>query len=210
MPELTLTFLIPTKKVLNANSMPRNTFVKSKMARELRRMGHQAATRAHPDSELSAERVNAVQALREVSNRQMRLTKDAKKGKLNPQEAALLQTELERTKTGITLPDIDYLFTGPFAVEVTICPSTRSVIDPPNVYQTVKHLVDGCTDAGLWEDDNYQHLVLMSFRHGGRTSGKKGYMEVSLHIRDASSAEASAREQRPAGTTVTVEDSEVR
>lgn len=32
--------------------------------------------------------------------------------------------------------------------------SSRRRADPPNAYPTVKALIDGCTDAGLWDDDN--------------------------------------------------------
>ena len=32
--------------------------------------------------------------------------------------------------------------------------SSRRKADPPNAYPTIKALIDGMTDAGLWPDDN--------------------------------------------------------
>ncbi len=36
-------------------------------------------------------------------------------------------------------------------------PKRQARADPDNLAPTVKHLVDGLTDAGLWADDDYQH-----------------------------------------------------
>lgn len=52
-------------------------------------------------------------------------------------------------------------------VEVVVYAPTRRRLDPPNLYPTVKHLIDGLTDAKLWEDDDWRHLVKMSFTYGG-------------------------------------------
>lgn len=58
---------------------------------------------------------------------------------------------------------------------------TRSRLDPPNLYPTIKAIIDGMTDAGIWVDDNYKVIRSMSFRYGG-LSGKKGYYKFVLTI----------------------------
>ena len=44
----------------------------------------------------------------------------------------------------------------PCGLVVTIYAPTKRRMDPPNFYPTVKALVDGMTDAGLWTDDNHE------------------------------------------------------
>ena len=68
-----------------------------------------------------------------------------------------------------------FLFDGPVEVSVTVCPTTRSRMDPPNVYPSVKALVDGLTDACWWEDDHWRFLPLMSFAYGGSSPVKGCY-----------------------------------
>ena len=63
-----------------------------------------------------------------------------------------------------------------------VCPTTRSRMDPPNVYPSVKALVDGLTDAYWWEDDHWRFLPLMSFTYGGR-SPVKGCYRLVLDVR---------------------------
>lgn len=60
-----------------------------------------------------------------------------------------------------------------FSIEIYVYPPTKRSFDPPNYYPTVKPLVDGMTDAGLWEDDNHTRLTKMSFAYGGELSGLK-------------------------------------
>lgn len=54
-----------------------------------------------------------------------------------------------------------------FEIEVEVFSPTRRRLDPPNLYPTVKHLIDGLTDSGLWDDDDYTKLTKMSFVYGG-------------------------------------------
>lgn len=78
--------------------------------------------------------------------------------------------------------DGSFLFDGPVEVRVMVCPTTRSRMDPPNVYPSVKALVDGLTDACWWEDDHWRFLPLMSFTYGGR-SPVKGCYRLVLDVR---------------------------
>lgn len=62
-----------------------------------------------------------------------------------------------------------------FKIMVTVMPPTRSHLDPPNLYPTVKALIDGFTDAGFWNDDNFRHLAEVGFRYGGLSGEKRVY-----------------------------------
>lgn len=63
--------------------------------------------------------------------------------------------------------DEDYVFNR-FTVECYIYSPTRRSFDPPNLYPSIKALIDGLTDAQWWEDDNHEFMEWMRFRHGGR------------------------------------------
>ncbi|MEF2737453.1 MAG: hypothetical protein U0N15_09645, partial [Bifidobacterium choerinum] len=45
-------------------------------------------------------------------------------------------------------------------------PKKPARADPDNLAPTVKHLIDGLTDAGLWADDDYQHLRRRTYTMG--------------------------------------------
>ena len=55
---------------------------------------------------------------------------------------------------------------GRVRVTVTVQPRTRGRFDPANAYPTVKALIDGCTDAGVWADDDHTHLAGPDMRAG--------------------------------------------
>lgn len=74
----------------------------------------------------------------------------------------------------------------PCEVTVTVFSPTKSKLDPPNLYPTVKAIVDGMTDAGIWIDDNHKVIKSMTFRYGG-LSGEKGYYKLVLDIREVMS-----------------------
>lgn len=69
----------------------------------------------------------------------------------------------------------------PCTVAVTVYAPTRRRLDPPNLYPTVKALIDGLTDANLWPDDNHEVIKMMSFRYGG-LSGESGKFKIVLDI----------------------------
>lgn len=71
-----------------------------------------------------------------------------------------------------------------FIVEVLICPPTRRKLDPPNLYPTVKHLIDGMTDNNWWPDDDWTHMKKMSFSYGGLSErkGAKGDFQVIITV----------------------------
>lgn len=65
---------------------------------------------------------------------------------------------------------------------VFVMPPTKRRMDPPNYYPTVKALVDGLTDCGLWDDDDYKHIEELSFRYGG-TSGVSKHYRIDFFIK---------------------------
>ncbi|WP_172121250.1 hypothetical protein [Actinomyces faecalis] len=49
-------------------------------------------------------------------------------------------------------------YTGRVRVDFYVHTRTHNRMDPANAYPTVKALVDGLTDAGVWADDDDTHL----------------------------------------------------
>lgn len=70
-----------------------------------------------------------------------------------------------------------------FEIDVKILPPTRRRLDPPNLYPTVKPILDGLTDSDLWEDDDWKHLRKLSFEYGG-LSGIKDCYKIILNIKE--------------------------
>lgn len=56
--------------------------------------------------------------------------------------------------------------------------------DPDNLAPTVKHLVDGLTDAGMWADDDYTHLRRRTYTMGTPTR-RAGVWRIDIHITPA-------------------------
>ena len=59
-------------------------------------------------------------------------------------------------------------------------PSQRKA-DPHNAAPTVKALIDGCTDAGLWPDDNSDVLPLIAFGRANTKAPKHTHL-VTLYL----------------------------
>ena len=61
-------------------------------------------------------------------------------------------------------------------------------MDPPNLYPTLKALIDGLTDASWWIDDQFANLVEVSFKYGG-ISGEKDHFKLTLDIEEINNPE---------------------
>ncbi|MGT2896263.1 hypothetical protein ACVRZR_07795 [Streptococcus entericus] len=72
---------------------------------------------------------------------------------------------------------------NPCEVTITVYSPTKSKLDPPNLYPTVKAIIDGMTDAGIWTDDNHNVIKAMTFRYGG-LSGEKGHYRLVFDIKE--------------------------
>lgn len=69
---------------------------------------------------------------------------------------------------------------NPCTVNVIIYSPTKRRLDPPNFYPTIKALVDGMTDAGVWSDDNHEVIKRMSFEYGGLSGDKRYRVELEI------------------------------
>lgn len=64
---------------------------------------------------------------------------------------------------------------------VVVNPPTNRRMDSPNWYPTVKALVDGLTDIGLFADDDDSVISSITFMRGQKTDNKK--YRLDLHIK---------------------------
>ncbi|MGT2958855.1 endodeoxyribonuclease RusA [Streptococcus bovimastitidis] len=71
----------------------------------------------------------------------------------------------------------------PCSVSVTVFSPTNRRFDPPNTYPTLKAILDGFTDAGIWEDDNFEVIKSLSFEYGG-LSGVKDKYKFEIEIEE--------------------------
>lgn len=76
----------------------------------------------------------------------------------------------------------------PCGLIITVFSPTKRRMDPPNLYPTIKALVDGLTDAGVWTDDNHEVIKYMTFQYGG-LSGISGKYRLEMEAREASENE---------------------
>lgn len=68
---------------------------------------------------------------------------------------------------------VSYSMENPCHMTIIISPPTRRRMDTPNWYPTVKALVDGLTDAGVFVDDNDKVIRSYLFLGGAVTKTKK-------------------------------------
>ena len=72
-------------------------------------------------------------------------------------------------------------------VTVTASIPTARRFDPANIAGTVsKHALDGFTDAGLWPDDDSEHVVFVGFQRGPKT-GTRGLYRLTFEIEEVTS-----------------------
>lgn len=73
--------------------------------------------------------------------------------------------------------------TGVVSVIATVHYRTAVRADPANAQPTLKALVDGCTDAGIWADDDSTHLIGPDSRRGCNLPGlRPGEHRIVLTI----------------------------
>ena len=69
---------------------------------------------------------------------------------------------------------------SPCTVTITIYQPTNRRMDAPNWYPTIKALIDGLTDGGLWTDDNNEVIQSITFKFGGLSGSNKYKIEISV------------------------------
>jgi crossover junction endodeoxyribonuclease RusA len=74
-------------------------------------------------------------------------------------------------------------------VVVSVAYPRRGRADPPNASPTVKAVLDGFTDAGLWADDDSEHIVLTSFQREPEPTGVKGLHRLYITIQGTAETE---------------------
>jgi|SRR5699024_656786 len=173
-----LSFELKRKELLNSNSMPKNIGHKGKLASDLRKMGASMGIKNHDDKQRAQERLDTIRIEEDIKSKKSRTRKA-----MNNKKAPVDEIDIAVNKIGEDfapetpsneLP-VDYLF-DKFKVQVTVFAPSRRRVDPPNFYPTIKHIIDGLTDASWWEDDNFSQLVEMSFRYGGLSDVKDHFV----------------------------------
>lgn len=180
----TLTFNIPSEKVLNANKNMHH-MQKAKIVAYLRQFAAEIGIAHHIDIEKAQQRYETILQERHTNTEKSRTRKRLSKAG-ETEETILeellkveknLKPELSSAETGI-----DFMFNF-FKIRMIVCPPTRRKLDPPNLYPTLKALIDGFTDASWWADDNFTQLLEVSFRYGG-LSGVPNVYKVMLEIEE--------------------------
>lgn len=106
--------------------------------------------------------------------------------RLDPHTKAELTAYLRSLSTDIALETYEHpertMFSEerPCYIGVVICAPTSRRMDSPNWYPTVKALIDGLTDAGVFDDDNNKIITSMTFLPGPKTDNKKYRIEIII------------------------------
>jgi len=67
---------------------------------------------------------------------------------------------------------------------VTASIPTARRFDPCNIAGTVaKHAIDGLTDAGVWKDDDSEHVIFTGFQRGPKT-GTAGMYRLTIELEE--------------------------
>lgn len=106
--------------------------------------------------------------------------------RLNPHVKADLTAHLRKLSTETARRTYEHpertMFsdTNPCHMYIRIYPPTKRRMDAVNWYPTVKALIDGLTDAGVFEDDNDKVITSYAFRGGPATGNKKYRIELDI------------------------------
>lgn len=80
------------------------------------------------------------------------------------------------------LPENVYLYSKqkPCYILIHISPPSNRRMDAPNWYPTIKPLIDGFTDAHVFEDDNDDVITSLTFLRGPKTMDKKYHITIEI------------------------------
>ena len=70
---------------------------------------------------------------------------------------------------------------NPCTVTMTVSNDSKRKFDPDNLQPTLKSLMDGFTDGGLWTDDNCYVVKQTAYRFGGH-GAPKGYYKLEIEV----------------------------
>jgi len=181
----TLIFDIPRDKTLSSN-VGKFHFVKANNVRDLRALAIKAGLELHAEESRTVveSRVRALQERQDWQTKQTAISKRLAKKGLSKKEIdahedilAIKDKSSYAAANAIVVP---FLYTKA-RVRVLVGNTVNRDFDPPNLWPTVKALTDGLTDCAWWEDDNFNHLVEISFAYGEK-SPEKGHFRFTLII----------------------------
>lgn len=185
MTKKTIEFSFTKAEHLNSNSIPAHYHVKSKIAAAIREKSRLLGVAEHPDKNLSQARLDVIREEDTLKNKKSQSHKRLKKAGYSKEE---IEEELAKIEKDFGLEirssemEVPYIF-DKFRLTVIVKTPTRRIVDPVNFYPTVKPLVDGLTDASWWNDDNFSHLLEVSFKYGG-LSGEKGVYTLVMEFEE--------------------------
>lgn len=162
-------FEIPPSETLNSNSQPKSTFLKSKMVSHIRGLAREIGVNLHPNEKVSKATLRNSLEKERVKAERSRIKKALNKAGESEEGIAEALARISPVLEDVVS---EYVFNR-YKVSVWVYGSTRSVLDPPNYYPTIKAFIDGLTDVGFWEDDNYRYQDSMTFFYGGKCSTPK-------------------------------------
>ena len=68
----------------------------------------------------------------------------------------------------------------PVKIDYIIYPGSKRRMDLDNMVVIAKYVQDGLVSAGILEDDDYEHIVNISFQVAGLDPDKQGYCKVII------------------------------
>lgn len=181
-----IVFDINKNDILNSNVVKFH-FVKAKMVSHLRNMSAEEGVKRHHSIELAEKRLIEIKEIAEKTLKKSRARKLMNKKNKPEEEITERLEEIEEEFGNIETTAVPYMF-NKFKVTLTVCPPTKRKMDPPNLYPTLKALIDGLTDASWWQDDEFSQLLEVSFKYGG-LSGEKDYFKLILDIEEIENTE---------------------
>lgn len=174
-------FTINKKYILNSNVV-KHHFEKAKIASYLRNLASEEGIERHPERDLADRRLSEIKDFAAKTLNKSRARKKMNKQGATEEEILERLDEIEQESGEIETTQVPFMFTH-FKITLTACPPTKRRMDPPNLYPTLKALIDGLTDASWWVDDQFANLVEVSFKYGG-ISGEKDYFKLILDIEE--------------------------
>ena len=99
--------------------------------------------------------------------------------RMHPIVKAGITKHLRELGKNNTPQNVTFSKESPCTVTITIYPPTKRRMDAPNWYPTVKALIDGLTDGGLWTDDNNEVIQSLTFKFGGLSGSDTYKIEIS-------------------------------
>ena len=98
--------------------------------------------------------------------------------------------QLARAEVVDQLRNVEAVFTlddGPMFTNLNPCGVTLTVFtpnnrrsDPDNLQPTLKAIMDGITESGLWSDDNHEIVKFTKYQFGGLSGSKAYRLEIEI------------------------------